>query len=90
MVEKAETKKGMWDELRNLPVFGKPLERNEIFGTFVQEGNMVTKTCSTCRWWEDFNGVCCNGDSKYRADFTDPKDGCECWEGRNEGEVSEP
>ena len=35
MVEKAETKKGMWNELRNLPVFGKPLERNEIFGDFV-------------------------------------------------------
>ena len=41
----------------------------------------MTKTCATCRWWEDFNGVCFNGDSKHRADFTDPEDGCECWGG---------
>ena len=44
----------------------------------------MTKTCSTCRWYEDFQGVCFNGDSEYRADFTEPEDGCECWEERNE------
>lgn len=49
----------------------------------------MSKTCGTCRWYEDFQGVCCNGDSEFCADFTEPEDGCECWEGRNEDEVSE-
>ena len=40
----------------------------------------MDKRCATCRWYEDYQGVCCNGDSPNRADFTDPKDGCECWE----------
>ena len=40
------------------------------------------------RWYEDFNGVCCNGDSEHRADFTEPEDGCECWEGIDEDEVA--
>ena len=52
-------------------------------------GSRMDKRCATCRWYEDFQGVCCNGDSEYRADFTEPEDGCECWEGRNEDEVSE-
>ena len=48
------------------------------------------RSCSTCRWYEDFQGVCCNGNSEHRADFTEPEDGCECWEGRNEDDVSKP
>lgn len=35
------------------------------------------RTCETCKYWEPFNGVCCNHDSEHRADFWD--DGCECW-----------
>ena len=46
----------------------------------------MTKTCATCHWYEDHQGVCCNGDSPHRADFTEPEEGCECWEGRNEDE----
>lgn len=42
------------------------------------------RSCSTCRWYAEFEGVCCNGDSEYRADFTELEDGCECWEGRKE------
>ena len=49
----------------------------------------MPNTCSTCRWYEDFQGVCFNGDSPYRADFTEPEDSCECWEGRDEDEVSD-
>ena len=47
----------------------------------------MTKTCSTCRWYEDFNGVCFNGDSPHCADFIDADKVCEEWEGRNEYEV---
>lgn len=45
-----------------------------------KEAPMKPKCCSTCKWYEDFQGVCCNGDSEHRADFTDPEDGCEEWE----------
>ena len=49
------------------------------------KGSDHDNTCDTCQWWDD--GVCCNGDSPNRADFTDPEDCCECWEGRGEDEV---
>ena len=45
-------------------------------------------TCATCAWYEDYQGVCFNGDSEHRADFTEPEDGCECWEGIDEDEVA--
>lgn len=38
------------------------------------------KTCKTCRWYAAFEGVCCNGNSEYRAGFTDADDACEEWE----------
>lgn len=50
----------------------------------------MNKTCGTCRWYEDFVGVCFNGDSPNCADFTEPEDGCERWEGSDKDEVSEP
>lgn len=31
-----------------------------------------TKCCGNCRWHEDFNWACFNGDSEHCADFTDP------------------
>ena len=43
----------------------------------------MAKRCSTCRWYASFEGVCCNGDSEWRADFRDADQGCEKWEGRN-------
>lgn len=38
------------------------------------------RTCRMCRWYEDFQGVCFNGDSEYRADFTDVDFVCKEWE----------
>ena len=40
------------------------------------------KRCSNCKWHEDFTGACCNGDSDYRADFTDSDFVCDKWEER--------
>lgn len=34
------------------------------------------KQCHTCIWYEFYTGVCCNGDSEYRADFRGPDDSC--------------
>ena len=44
----------------------------------------MNKCCATCDWYEDFNGVCCNGDSEHRADFTEPEDECRYWEKKEE------
>lgn len=40
------------------------------------------KDCTTCKWWEPFNSVCCNADSPYCADFWD--DGCDEWEDKSD------
>lgn len=37
--------------------------------------------CCTCKWYALEEGVCCNGESKHRADFRCLDDSCECWEG---------
>ncbi len=44
----------------------------------------MTKCCATCAWYEDFQGVCCNGDSPHCADFIEPDQRCREWE-RKEG-----
>ena len=41
-------------------------------------------SCDTCRWWEPYNAVCCNGDSPHCADFWD--DECEEWEEKDGNE----
>ena len=41
----------------------------------------MIKCCATCDWYEDYQGVCFNGDSPNCADFTEPEDCCEEWEG---------
>lgn len=37
--------------------------------------------CCTCKWYAEFEGVCCNGDSEHRADFRCLDDTCNKWEG---------
>ncbi len=44
----------------------------------------MTKCCATCAWYEDYQGVCFNGDSPYRADFMEPEQRCRKWEGKGE------
>lgn len=43
---------------------------------------LSVERCSNCKWHEDFSGACCNGDSEYRADFTDSDFVCDRWERR--------
>ena len=45
----------------------------------------MIECCATCAWYEDYHGVCCNGDSEYRADFMNPEDSCGYWEEKEEG-----
>ena len=40
----------------------------------------MTKCCATCAWYEEFQGVCCDGDSPYCADFVNADQVCEFWE----------
>ena len=44
----------------------------------------LNKTCATCDWYEDYQGVCFNGDSPNCADFTDPEGVCEEWEEKDD------
>lgn len=39
--------------------------------------------CGACRYYSEYEGVCCNKDSEYRADFRDMMDTCDSWEGEN-------
>ena len=39
------------------------------------------RRCETCKFYEDWLGICCNGLSIYAADFRDADDLCDCWEG---------
>lgn len=40
------------------------------------------KCCGTCDWYAEFEGVCTNGDSEFRADFRCLDDTCDCWSSR--------
>ena len=50
------------------------LEREEL-------GN---KCCGTCDWYAEFDGVCCNADSKWTADFRCSDDSCSEWESKED------
>ena len=41
------------------------------------------KGCGSCKWHEDFNGVCFNGDSERCAAYTDSDESCGEWEGKS-------
>lgn len=45
----------------------------------------MTECCATCAWYEDFQGVCFNGDSPHCADFTEPEQRCGKWEKKEDG-----
>lgn len=38
------------------------------------------KLCRNCRWYAEYEGVCCNGDSEHGADFVDGDYYCDEWE----------
>ena len=60
---------------------------DEIFRGHMEKNKQADhdKCCATCAWYEDFQGVCFNGDSPHCADFTDPEDCCEEWEEKEGG-----
>ena len=37
-------------------------------------------TCSTCKYYAKYEGVCCNGESSWRADFRSPGDTCPAYQ----------
>lgn len=42
------------------------------------------KYCSTCKYYAEYEGVCCNGDSEHCADFRGLDDTCEKWKENEE------
>lgn len=53
----------------------------DVPGIYICAEEIRKQCCGSCRWYEDWEGVCCNGDSEYRADFRVPEDTCPEWEG---------
>ena len=41
---------------------------------------MILEYCSACKYYAEYEDVCCNGDSEYRAGFRNLDDTCEKWE----------
>lgn len=49
------------------------------------ESEAITKKyCSTCKYYAEYEGVCCNGDSEHCADFRGLDDTCEKWKENEE------
>lgn len=46
---------------------------------------MNKRKCSNCKYWDDFTGVCFNGNSDERADFTDGEFVCKWHEWKEDG-----
>ena len=42
------------------------------------------KYCCTCKWYAEFEGVCTNGESEFRADFRCLDAACNCWTSRED------
>lgn len=47
----------------------------------------MKRKCRTCKWYEEFMGVCFNGDSPHCADFTESDQRCREWERKEEDYV---
>ena len=45
---------------------------------------MDKQYCCTCKWYAEYEGVCCNGESEWVADFRYLDDSCEKWEGKSD------
>lgn len=66
--------------MKKLKVIICPTER-EPYVTNVSDTDK-SKDCGSCKWHEDFNGVCFNGDSERCAGYTDSDESCGEWEGK--------
>ena len=40
--------------------------------------------CCACKWYAEFEGVCCNADSEWAADFRCLDDTCQEWTSRED------
>ena len=40
----------------------------------------MNRCCESCWWYEDYEGVCVNGDSPMCTDFVDAETVCGAWE----------
>lgn len=43
--------------------------------------------CKDCKYYAEFEGVCCNGNSEKVADYMDAEDWCDKWEKEVEDET---
>lgn len=70
----------------NIPCSGAEPEDEDRIVELLAYANRKTadKLCENCKWHEDFLGVCFNGESEHRADFTTSGFSCDQWEAMDE------
>lgn len=49
----------------------------------------IVKVCGTCDWHDEFTCVCCNGESKFRADVTELIGTCRFWTDKKQNAIGE-
>lgn len=60
-------------------------ELAEMKDRVMTENESITKKyCSTCKYYAEYEGVCCNGGSEHCADFRGLDDTCEKWKENEE------
>ena len=59
---------------------GEWKSKNTPEGCTCYETDVGKVCCETCKWYAEFEGVCCNADSEWTADFRCLNDTCDCWE----------
>ena len=45
------------------------------------ESESRQQNCGSCKWHDNWSGVCCHPESKHCADFTSNDDWCRKWRG---------
>ena len=63
-------------ELQNVKMLPEPIPAKGKQGLWDWEPPHI---CGTCGYWENFQGVCFNGDSEHCADFTNWDNSCDHW-----------
>lgn len=58
------------------------MSMSEVINSIEREmfDRATKRICGNCKWREDFNGVCFNGNSDECAGFTDKDFSCDCHE----------
>lgn len=64
---------------------GDILNRLEKISERIDKESTSKPTCESCKWRDDFTGVCCNDKSPYVTDYKDDDESCDVMRRSNNG-----